>query len=446
MSKENLNDLLEEIETIDEIMQYFPLLVSKKGKGYSRWKTAEILMKTNTFAFIHEFEKLFVRKDNAYVMGGEKVVKSEVERIWGDSATNHDVAEILGHIERSVITSKSVFNENLDEIPLKNGVFNGKTGKFREYTPEDKWLIKINATHNPTATCPKIEKFLFEILREEDVPLFFEVAGFCLYRKYSPQKAIMFLGVGANGKSTAISLLQAFLGKENVSAISLHDLTTNRFAKFQLHNKLAVLYADLTSNALRNTGIFKILTGGDMISADKKFGDYLSFENYAKLIYSANVLPKPGEDDSDAFFRRWVLIDFPNVFEGAKCNANLLSELMTDEELSGFLNKAIEGLKRVLSSNGFSRLQTTQAIRDDYIKRSDPVRHFAIERLEFDAEGIITKEEIYNLFVRFCNDEQMIPANKNRFGMELQKFIQLEECRPIVDGRQKKAWKGMRIK
>ena len=142
-----------------------------------------------------------------------------------------------------------------------------------------------------------------------------EIIGYCLYKGYPIQKAIMLVGSGSNGKSVFIQLLQHFLGVYHCASNSLQKLAVNRFSLSSLHGKLANLFADLSSSSLSDTSIFKMLTGGDLIQAEKKFKDEFSFTNYAKLIFSANAIPK-SPDDSDAFFRRWIIIVFPFKFTG----------------------------------------------------------------------------------------------------------------------------------
>jgi len=81
----------------------------------------------------------------------------------------------------------------------------------------------------------------------------------------------MLHGKGSNGKSVFINALIALLGRENCSARSLHDLLSNRFAKSDLFAKCINAFADLSSDDLKDTANFKALTGGDMITAEKKF-------------------------------------------------------------------------------------------------------------------------------------------------------------------------------
>src|SRR5205807_62228 len=124
----------------------------------------------------------------------------------------------------------------------------------------------------------------------EDLNLIQEYAGAILWR--SPlQRAVLLNGTGANGKSVFIRLLQALVGLANVTARSLQELELNRFAKADLFGKLVNLYADLPETALKSTGTFKILTGGDPVTAERKFQQPFTFIPYAKHVYSCNRIP-----------------------------------------------------------------------------------------------------------------------------------------------------------
>jgi len=69
-------------------------------------------------------------------------------------------------------------------------------------------------------------------------------------------------------------LQSAFLGPENVASVGLHQLD-DRFATADLYGVLANIFADLDARALRASGIFKSITGGDQIRAERKYARVL---------------------------------------------------------------------------------------------------------------------------------------------------------------------------
>ena len=60
--------------------------------------------------------------------------------------------------------------------------------------------------------------------------------------------------------------------------------------------------ADLSrfDRSLKETGIFKQITGNDLVEAEHKYKGPFSFRSFAKLIFSCNVLP-PSPEDTVAF-------------------------------------------------------------------------------------------------------------------------------------------------
>jgi P4 family phage/plasmid primase-like protien len=304
---------------------------------------------------------------------------------------------------------------------------------------------KLPVKYDPAADCPHIKNFLLEIAAsEEDVKILLEVIGFCLYREYFIAKALMLVGGGSNGKSTFLNLVKVFLGKENVSSRSLQDLEENRFAKADLHHKLANIYADLPDKALFRTGTFKMLTGRDLLTAERKFQHSFTFENYAKLLFSANKVPE-AFDDSDAFFRRWLIVVFPNQFINDKADPYILQKLTTPEELSGLLNLVLPVLKKLLEKGQFSVSKTTEEIREDYIRKSSPIAAFVMDCLEVDSEAFIVKKDLFNAFAEYCRIRNLPAVTQDTFFKNLPKHVNVSDYRPKLQSERPPALKGLRF-
>jgi putative DNA primase/helicase len=355
------------------------------------------------------------------------------------------VNEVIFHIKVKTYISRDEVDSNKYLIHLKNGIFDLKEMKLKEFTPEIIATTQLPITYNETADCPKIKKFLSEILAEKDIPIIQELFGYCLLKDYPIQKAVMFLGNGSNGKSTLLALFKSFLGNRNVASISLQAFDNNRFASASLYGKLANIHADIPKQPLSQTGQFKMLTGGDLISAEKKFKEIFNFVNYAKLIFSANELPKT-YDESNAFFRRWIIINFPNVFEGDKADKHLIKKLTTEEELSGLFNYAVQGLKRLLESGEFSNTLTTDEIRDKYERMSSPLHAFVKDCIDVNPEEWVSKDDLYSAFIQYCEENNLPKMAKNIVGRELPKFVaMIRDERRTVAGKRKTGWRGIKI-
>jgi len=375
-----------------------------------------------------------------------------VKNILGNKATTHFVNEVLNHVRWSTFDNQKILSSEPPPhlIPLANGVFDINKEKLIDYEPEFNFLESqiIPVKYDPNAKCPNIEKFLSEVLFEQDIPVIKEYSGYCLYRRYILNKSLLLIGVGSNGKSVFLKLLKEFLGQKNVSARTIQELIYNRFAAASLYRKLANIFADIPSDALKTTSMFKALTGEDFISAEKKYGkEPVEFTNYAKLIFSANQFPE-AYDDTDAFYRRFIIIEFPNQFEGEKADPFLINKITTEQELSGFLNLALAGLKSLLARGRFSDGMSINKIREEYQKKASPVAFFTNEMIEEDSDSVIPVGDVYDAFVEFCRVQKLVPCSDKVFGKKFRLALKfpLQITRKEIDGRKKRCFVGIRIK
>jgi P4 family phage/plasmid primase-like protien len=388
---------------------------------------ADDIMTSEYFITFIGSKEIYVWREGYFQPLGEVVIEQHCKDLLQDEFRKNRFGEVAEYIRASTFV-------NIDEpvrplVNVENGVLNIETGELKPHNPEYLFFNKLNVKYDPTCKGEKIHGFLGEITgSEEDVKVLEEAIGYCLYRSYPYHKALALVGEGANGKSTFLGLVKNFLGIENVSGKGLVDLESNRFAKASLFGKLANIYADLSDDTLQRTGTFKMLTGGDVIEAEKKFRDSFTFVNYAKLLFSCNKLPEV-YDNTDAFFRRWIIIVFPKVFKGDNCDPNILEKLTTPGELSGLLNIALEGLKRILENDGFSYSKSTEETREDYIRKSDPLAAFVMDCLEENQSATLLKQPLYSLFAFYCRINSLPAVNKDTFFKNISKHVTVTQVR-----------------
>jgi len=396
---------------------------------------------------------MYVYDNGIYVPLGENQIQEHAVMQYKDKYTARKLKDLVSFIQgrtfdHVVINDQRIkVVENKAEICFNNGVYNVNEYVLKPHDPSKFFLSKIPVNFNPTKTCPKTTKFLNEICFPEDIPAIFEILGYCLLRDYPIEKTFMFLGSGGNGKSTLLELFGRFLGSENVVAHSLQSLEIDSHAKADLYGKHANIFADLTDSELKHTSTFKMLTGNDLIQARFLYKNSFNFRNHAKPLFSANKLPK-SQDDSDAFFRRWIIITFPNTFSGEnkRKKSDIIAELTTDDELSGLLNEALEGLKRLLKSGEFSNSKSTEQIKDEYIKKSNSVEAFANEHVEEDIDGYVSKTFLYDAYLSYCRENTIIPLSKKKFAIDLKSCVSVVSREKTIDGKRTHTYQGIKLK
>ena len=440
MSKDELNPESD----IGEIEKSAKGKESKKAKKQENAELAtdisKELIKTGIYKTNRESEQIFYYKDGIYNRNGEAQIKEAVhERLNGTESTNL-CGEVIGKVQRGTyIDSRAFFEHEAHRIVLENGILDLDDYSLFPHDPEWLSLNKFPVHFNKNAECPGILKFISEIARKEDVPLLQEWAGYNLWIfGYPAQKAMLLVGDGGNGKSTFIGILEALIGRQNRSAVSLHELEENRFAKADLFGKASNLYPDLPDRDLKGTGMFKMLTGGDPIRAEDKNIKAWTFHNVAKLTFSCNVVPRVPED-SGAFFRRWFIVEFPYSFEGTKQEDRDLKEKLTKDkqEMSGFLNWALEGLQR-LRANGwkFTNGKTVEIVKEDYTVRSDPYKAFVMHCIIENSNSQAKKDDLYNAYKEHCEIHKVASRTSDAFFKNFKDNFKpgvLQDYRPNKD-------------
>ena len=419
----------------------------KQGWHLDVPKLVDDLLAEYSFRTMMDNEECFVYKDGLYVPSGEVTIKQECEkRVPKKFMTIHSINEIIGHIKRSTYADRNKFNQEKWVLNLRNGLYNTQTEELSPHTPEFLSTIRIPLSCDPKADCPRIQQFFTEVLREEDIPIIEELFGYSLVPDYKIQRAFLFTGDGANGKSTLLELLKHFVGKDNCTNLSLQALVSHRFAVASLFGKLVNIYADIPSTRMDSVGLFKMLTGGDTVRAEKKFKDDFFFINYARLVFSTNKPPWV-EEDTSAFWRRWIMINFSNKFNGSTADIAILDKLTNESELSGLLNIALKGLKRLLNRHRYSYEQSPDEVAEKYRKSANVTFAFIENMCEPAADAWISKDELYDAFANYCNKHDLSPLGKESFGRTLKDVnnAHVKSRQRRVDGVKAWGWEGIRL-
>jgi len=312
------------------------------------------------------------------------------------------------------------------------------------------------------ATCPLIDKFLTEVLScPEDKDVFYELAGFGLVKNYFMEKAFMFVGNGRNGKTKSIELLKKLVGIGNCASVPLSSIDSNSPFVWKLRGRFFNLAGDLNSKDLKDTAMFKQLTGGDCISANIKFKNVIEFHNYAKLVFACNELPKV-YDYSDGFWERWVLLEYPYKFveesiynsmnndDKKMCkikDPQIIEKITTPEEMSGFLNMALLGLHRLLRNKKFSYTKGSVEVKNKWIRKADSFMAFCMDCIEQDYDAKISKKEVRRRYKEYCVLHKVAGASDKSIKVTLQEqFGASDEYNSIFGDRQEWCWIGVKWK
>jgi putative DNA primase/helicase len=421
--------------------EFFAWPLIGKQKVFTPKLLGEALIARQTYRYTAS--QLWVYRDGVYLPCGEATLRADAQALLGNERREPRVEETLKYVEVATRLEEEG-PPDCQYINLRNGRLDWATGDLIPHTPACFTTVQLPIEYDSTATCPAFDAYLSTTFDADVLPLIEEILGWCLVPDTRFETAVMLTGEGKNGKSVFLDLIAALLGEENVSHVALQDLEENRFKAAQLYGKLANVFADLDTRALLSSSMFKTLTTGDPIDAERKFVQSFTFRSYAKLLFSANKIP-PNRDRTYAFYRRWIIIPFNRTFDGKGSNpqpdTGLRGKLR--QELAGIFNRALHGLIRLAANERFSDAKSVSEAKQSYIRSNDNVRVFAAECLIVDTTESIEKQALYEVYERWCAAYGERDVGQTRFKDALTQAVPtLDEWRPSASAK----WRWLGVK
>ena len=148
------------------------------------------------------------------------------------------------------------------------------------------------------------------------------------------------------------------------------------------------------------TGKIKALTAGEPISINRKNKQEVTLVLPTKLVFLVNELPMLN-DTSMGFERRLLILPFLQTFTSDKQDKNLPKKLSS--EISGILNWAIIGLKRLIEQNyQFTVSESMKRAKEQYLGVANPVERFVDETIVAKPANVIDNSVLldnYNIWL-----------------------------------------------
>jgi len=308
-------------------------------------------------------------------------------------------------------------------INLKNGTFEitPDERKLRDFERSDFLKYQLPFEYNPEAECSMFKEYLNRVLPDKELQkILSEYIGYVFISIHTLklEKTLILYGVGANGKSVFFDIINALLGKENISNFTLESLTNSTgYQRACISDKL-LNYASEISNRM-NVDLFKQLVSGEPVEARQIYGKPQMLEDYAKLIFNCNELPITVQH-KEAYFRRFIIIPFDQKIPPDEQNPKLAQEII-DNELPGIFNWVLEGLERLLEQENFTESNKVNSVLNKYRTETNSVKHFLNENgIKSGVEKEIHLKEMYNSYKEFCKDEDFKSLGKTNFSNYLQ--------------------------
>lgn len=299
-------------------------------------------------------------------------------------------------------------------IQFKEQIYDIRTQEYIKPSPKYFMCNPIPWQIGQTTQTPVMDQLFKEWVGEEYVDTLYQIISYCCIIDYPIHTIFCFIGNGRNGKTKFQQLLIRFLGKENVCSTELDTLLDSRFESAKLFKKLLCTLGETNFGTMSKTSLLKKLVGQDLISFEHKnkmpFDDY----NYAKIIINSNSLPS-SNDTSEGFYRRWLIIDFPNQFPEGR---DILETIPT-WEYENLAQKVIQTLPMLLDCGQFSKQGDIEERKKRYIMASNPLSIFLEKYCERGAFYFTRESELYTEYAKYLSSIKKRIVTKIEFNKAL---------------------------
>ncbi|MEA5135380.1 MAG: phage/plasmid primase, P4 family [Candidatus Fimivivens sp.] len=344
--------------------------------------------------------------------------------------------EVYDYLDAIIVDNAAVADANL--IAFRNGIYDIVRDEFKPHTAEHIILNRIDWDYNPKAKSEIVDNVLDTVSCKDPQirGLLEEVVGYCFYRRNELGKSFVLTGEKDNGKSTFLDMIKTMLGDKNITALDLAEVN-ERFSTAELHGKLANIGDDIGDEFIPNTGVFKKLVTGERLKGERKGQDPFFFQSYAKLLFSANNIPRLGRGkDSAAIAKRLIIIPFDARIDrnSPDFKPYIKYDLHKPEAMEYLILLGLVGLKRVLYNNKFSESSKVQGALNEYEETNNPILGFFNS---MDVAEILNQptNEVYKRYQEFCIRDNLQPLSNIEFSRQVKRHFDIEIGDKKIQGK-----------
>lgn len=315
-----------------------------------------------------------------------------------------------------------VFNNGILDV---NAYIQGSDTCLLPHSPDLFATVALPFAFDPTARCPLWHGFTDSSLGDETakIQLLREWFGYCMTSDTSKQKMMYMRGLPGAGKGTAMTILEAMIGKGQAAATSFSDLAGD-FGLAPLLGKQICLIGDARtpgSKGMKGLELLLTMTGEDTQQVNRKNKDQLGDVTLIARITIASNSFIEVPDHEGAMARRLLLLEFTRSFEG-HADTELREKLKT--ELPGIAIWALEGLKALRARGPFGTFTipaSSVAALKDWKAGNSPLSAFVSECC--DEGGTMSKSRLFDVWDAWCLERRGPEISRTRFYEQMKSHM-----------------------
>lgn len=317
-----------------------------------------------------------------------------------------EVNKVVTWMESRREMQRADFDKQPHLFNFHNGTFDLDKLEFRAFNREDYLTQLSSVSYHPDSKCPTFDEFLKNAFPSRAMREYIQrYFGYCLSGTATEKAAVIFHGLGDNGKTVLLDVLMAIFGYEGEKSygkscswatfdVNKSGALTIRDDLARLHNARLVVCDESDKRMEIAQALFKAVTGGSLITSRGLFRDLFTYVANFKVILATNHRPKIVGDDGATWSR---IQDVPMKQSFRKGHPkridNLKPKLLTEQE--GIVCWLIEGWKMFKAAGGLNPPQEILDATAEYRKHSDIQSEFFNDRC---IKGEV-KDLVANLFI-----------------------------------------------
>jgi len=294
-----------------------------------------------------------------------------------------NLKNVYGYYEE--IISDENFYDKLNRscdylLPIDRcNVIDLRNGKVRPITKNDYFTYKCDVEYT-TKRSPEMLEIIGKIMcnNEENIKYLQKILGYCLSGDISARVYFILYGIGANGKSMILNLMNKIL-KEQYQAVSKCVFINNNSGKtggtevLQLKDCRMATFSETEANDALNEAIIKMISGNDSITARGLYKDPITFIPQCKLMLCTNFKPDFNANDR-ANVDRVRLVPFNARFVDNPTKSNefvrveSIDKIVEQKYMNEFFSWCVDGAIEYYKNKKFNPTGEMLEAQNEYIR------------------------------------------------------------------------------
>lgn len=320
-------------------------------------------------------------------------------------------------------------------VCFQNGVFDLKEMTLKPFSVKYKTDIILDFDYVSGKRSALWDNVLAQTVPDENMrETLHQYCGCFLANRseYKIEHILFVVGEGQNGKSIICKAIVNMLGPGVASSYSPEQLFKSAQMEYHLANVNGkiVNYCDEVSNKDFSGGDFKqFVSGGEFTGRHPYSKRPTKVDKIPLMLCCANKIP-PTTDDTEGYFRRFLIILAPNHIDDKDKDPMLEMKLKDPEVKSAIFNWMLEGYKTFIRNNGKIEIASSvKEVVEEMKENSNSLRRWiatygyvAAKPVSNNAIGWKSLKDWVSEYKRYCDDWGETPRSRSAVTDQFKKM------------------------